>query len=423
MAFRNLEIIAPLDKKEDVTEVFEKEELDYFTNTSENKVFFNVNLPKEKVEDINEELKNLGVPEEGSISVISTEAVISKKAEKIEEQTKEEKEERISREEIVSQSEEMASLSTNYLILTIVSSVIATSGILANSTAVVVGSMVIAPLIGPAVASSVATVLADTELFKKSYFLMIIGLLTSILASASFAWLVFKLNLIPPPHEPTLIPEISERIYPNFLSIGIALGSGIAGALSLTTGISTALVGVMIAVALIPPASVAGVGIAINDPRIAVGASVLLLVNVVSVNLAGTLTLNYQGYSPSSYFKELESNKKVLKRVGMYAGFLLILSIFLGAVTINSYSSAKFQENVREISDQKIENYEELRLKSIDIQYENYFFILESPERVIISIYAEEPPPTDLANQINNQLKQETNFDGDLLIEINQIQN
>ncbi len=423
MSFRHLQVIAPSEKKERIIIIFQKEGLDYFVSDSEDKALFNLNVPKEKVEEINEELKSIDIHKEGSISVTSTEAVISEKAEEMEEEIKEEEGERISREEIVSKTKEMASLSTNYLVFTIVSSIIATSGILANSTAVVVGSMVIAPLIGPAVASSAGTVLANTELFQKGNTSLIIGLLVSILSSAFFAWLVFNLNLVPPLQDPALVTEISERIYPNFLSIGIGIGSGIAAALSLTTGISTALVGVMIAVALIPPASVAGVGIAIKDPRIALGATVLLMVNVLAVNLAGTLTLNYQGYSPENYFKEVKSKKKILKRVGMYFSFLLILSVFLGAVTYSSFSSTEFEQRVNSISEEVLSQQEGIRLKSINIQYDNYFLLLKSPDRVVISVFAENPPPSDLAEKIENKLRSQTDFSGELMIEINQIQN
>lgn len=358
MSFRNIQILIPEEIKKEVKEILEEKELDYFISTSEQKKSLLIlNTPKEKVEEINEALKELGVDEKGSITVVATEAVVSEKAEKIKEEAEEEEKERISREEIVSKATDMAQLSTNYLLFTLISSLIATSGILADSTAVVVGSMVIAPLIGPAVASSTGTVLADTELFRKGMFSEILGLLVSILSSTLFAWLVFNLKLVPPLQEPILVNEIAERVYPDFLSIAIAIGSGAAGALSLTTGISTALVGVMIAVALIPPAAVTGVGIALGAPTIAIGSTILLMVNVLSINIAGTLTLNYQGYSPESYFGQLESKKKIIKRVGMYASILLILSIFLGAITYNSYSGAKFEEKVESVAEEVISDY------------------------------------------------------------------
>lgn len=213
MSFRNLQVLVPEDLKQDVKKVLEERELDYFVSSEEEKALFNLNVPKEKVEEINEDLEELSVDKEGSISVITTEAVISEKAEEIKQEAEEEEEERISRDEIISKTTDMANLSTNYLVFTIVSSVIATSGILADSTAVVVGSMVIAPLIGPAVASSAGTVLAETDLFQKGMLSEVIGLLVSILSSAIFAWLAFNLNLVPPLQEPTLVDEIAERIY------------------------------------------------------------------------------------------------------------------------------------------------------------------------------------------------------------------
>ncbi|PTD93503.1 TIGR00341 family protein [archaeon SCG-AAA382B04] len=423
MSFRNIQIAVPKELKEEVKEIIKKQELDYFVSSSEeDKALFNLNVPKEKVEELTEDLQEIGVGEKGNITVTATEAVISEKAEEIKEEVDEEESDRISREEIVSKTTEMAQLSTNYLLFTIISSVIATSGILADSTAVVVGSMVIAPLIGPAVASSAGTVLADTELFQKGMFSEIVGLLISVLSSTIFAWLVFNLNLVPPLQEPLLINEIAERIYPDFLSIGIAIGSGVAGALSLTTGLSTALVGVMIAVALIPPASVAGVGIALGNSTIAIGSTVLLMVNVISVNIAGTLTLNYQGYSPKSYFREIKSRKKIIKRVGMYVSLLLILSVFLGAITYNSYSGSQFQREVESITEQTLENMDGLSVKSISVDFTNSFLMLKSPDRVIVSIYAENAPPNNLASVLSENIQQKTGEEVMVLVEVNQIQ-
>ncbi len=148
---------------------------------------------------------------------------------------------------------------------------IATAGLLLDSAAIVVGSMVIAPLIGPAMASCVGTVVDDNELFKSGVTKQLRGLFFAILGSALFTRLALSL-FISPNLEVLQLGQVVEGIHPGFLSLTVALGSGVAGALSMTSGINTALVGVMISVALIPPTATVGLGIATLEVRIVAGA-------------------------------------------------------------------------------------------------------------------------------------------------------
>ena len=85
-----------------------------------------------------------------------------------------------------------------------------------------------------------------------------------------------------------------EHVTPDFLSLIIAVGAGIAGIVSLMTGVSAAIVGVMIAVALIPPAATVEIGLAWGQPFVSVGSAVLLLVNVLSAFLGGVTYESYQ---------------------------------------------------------------------------------------------------------------------------------
>ena len=93
------------------------------------------------------------------------------------------------------------------------------------------------------------------------------------------------------------IDEIRERIAPDFLALVIALCAGIAGTLNFSTGISTGLVGVMIAAVLVPPAAVVGIAIAWGLPTVAIGSGVLVLINVISINLAALAVFWLTGLS------------------------------------------------------------------------------------------------------------------------------
>ena len=170
----------------------------------------------------------------------------------------------------------MAEITPNYVVFTVISAIVAAAGLLADSAAVVVGSMVIAPLLGPAVGASVGSIVNDDDLFRTGAKAQVLGLaVLSVTVFAFFAKFTFLLNI-----GIRSLAEVASRVNPGALSLVVALGSGAAGALSLTAGVSAPLVGVMIAAALIPPAAAVGLGVAYGDAVLVVSSSVLVLVNV-----------------------------------------------------------------------------------------------------------------------------------------------
>ncbi|WGI17930.1 TIGR00341 family protein [Methanonatronarchaeum sp. AMET-Sl] len=423
MTFRTIEVKVPSDMKDEVLSILGEESVErsLVLKTEDQEMLIRALVPKEKVEEVTEALCEAGVEKEGWLSVATVEVFLSAEAEDIKEEAREEEQDRISRDELKAQTSEMAKLTPSYLILTIVSSVIATCGILINSTAVVVGSMVIAPILGPAVASGVGTVLADRDLFREAIFSEVLGVLIAVISSAIFAWIAFKFNLVSPIYDPMLVDEIIERIYPTFLSIAIAIGSGIAGALSLTVGLSTALVGVMIAVALIPPASVAGIGIALGDPLIAVGASILLAVNVLFLNLSGTLTLRYQGYLPSEYYKQIWVKRDLVRVSIVYVVLIGLASTMVVGVSYNMYSNAAFEGEVEGVVEEVLEGYDELEFKELEMGYDSYYILFEEPVSITISIYSHGPPPDDIKSELSDIIYLETGKELELTVEVIQV--
>ncbi len=142
------------------------------------------------------------------------------------------------------------------------STAIATAGLLLDSAATIIGAMVVAPLMGPALAASVGVVVDDDELATRGVVLQVFGLLASIATAALIGWLLRGTVLLPPGFDVTTVPQVRERITPDLLAVFLALGSGIAGVVSLVRNVGSVLVGVAIAVALVPPAATVGLGIA-----------------------------------------------------------------------------------------------------------------------------------------------------------------
>ncbi|MFO8233032.1 MAG: TIGR00341 family protein [Longimonas sp.] len=207
---------------------------------------------------------------------------------------------RISREELYQDMSDSVQMKSVYFALVALSVVVAAGGMLRNNTAVVIGAMVIAPLIGPNIALGLGTTLADRDLILKSLKTNLSGLLSGLV-------LAFGMGLVLPV-DPTLT-EISLRTAIGLPDVALAVAAGVAGALAVTRGLSTAIVGVMVAVALVPPLVAVGLLLGSGDWDLAYQAGLLLITNVAGVNLAAVLTFLVMGVRPMSWYKAEQAKK------------------------------------------------------------------------------------------------------------------
>jgi len=223
---------------------------------------------------------------------------------------------RVSREELHTDVSDSARLTKTFVILTILSALVAVIGLTRSNVAIIIGAMVIAPFLGSNVALSLATALADVALAWRSLRALGVGLLIA-LAIAAIAGLIL--------HPSPDVPEIASRTSAGWGDIALAMASGAAGGLAYTTAVPTALVGVMVAVALLPPWVTFGMLLGSGHWGPALGALVLTVLNIVCLNLAGVLTFALQGVSPAAYWEA-----KRAKRMSTIA--LLVWLALLAAV-------------------------------------------------------------------------------------------
>jgi uncharacterized hydrophobic protein (TIGR00271 family) len=170
-------------------------------------------------------------------------------------------------------------LSLNYGLELILSAGIATLGLVLNSPAVVIGAMLVSPLMGPILAAGLSLAASDLYLGVKSLIGVVLSIIGAIAFSATIVWLL-------PFHVPT--SEILARTQPNVLDLGVAILSGLAGSIVICRGGEgggvTAMPGVAIAVALMPPLCTVGFGIGAGfDWQIIAGAGLLFLTNLVAI--------------------------------------------------------------------------------------------------------------------------------------------
>ncbi|CAI48380.1 DUF389 family protein [Natronomonas pharaonis DSM 2160] len=420
---RLVQVTIPAGKREAVLRVLDEEGIDYVvtdeTSGREYTAVAYFPLPTSAVEPILEQLRDVGLEREAYTVVVSAETVVSKRFDDLKDSyaEKEESEERIARQEIEARAEELAASIPTYVVMTIVSAVIATAGLLLDSPATVVGSMVIAPLIGPAMTTAVGSVIDDAELFQRGVSLQVVGIVLAVAAATVFAVFVQVMNLVPPGLDPLSLAEVEERLSPNFLSLAVAIGAGIAGAVSLMTGISAALVGVMIAVALIPPAATVGIGIAYSDPALAVGSAVLVAVNMLSINLASLIVLWYAGYRPEHFFRRDKARIATLKRVAVLVVAIAVLSLFLGGVTYDSYQSAQTEQDIRNAIDTELEDpvYAGYTLVELEVETtaENLLFQRPTAATVTVGVPPDAGRP-GLATGIETRVAAEAGVDIDI---------
>ena len=166
--------------------------------------------------------------------------------------------------------------------------IIATLGLLSNSAALIIGAMIVAPLMNPIVGMAYSTAMGNRKLLRRSSLTVIKGILLAI----ALSWIVTTVIGLD-----TVDSEILARIKPTLIDFGIAMAAGAVGAWAYTRrSISSALPGVAIAVALVPPLSVVGIGLAQGEQQIAVGALLLFLTNLTCIVFFGSLVFLFQSY-------------------------------------------------------------------------------------------------------------------------------
>ncbi len=229
---------------------------------------------------------------------------------------------RISREELYADASDSTRLTRVYQVMVVLASVVAALGLLRDDIAVVIGAMVIAPLLGPNVALALATTLGDGDLAWRALIVNAAGLGIALAVSVGLG---IGLEV-----DPT-VPAIASRTQVDLTDIGLALASGSAGALAFTSGLAAAVVGVMVAVALLPPLVVGGLLLGSGQLGLGLGAALLLLTNIICVNLAGVTTFLAQGIRPATWWEADRARRATRIAVAIW---MILLAILIAAIVL-----------------------------------------------------------------------------------------
>jgi uncharacterized hydrophobic protein (TIGR00341 family) len=257
--------------------------------------------------------RSLSKDDDARIIVIGLEAALPQAPAK--ERTKEESATAI-REAMYEEALKGARLDVNFVILVVLSTIVSAIGLIEDSVTVVVGAMVIAPLLSPNIALALGTALGDTPLMLKAARTNGAGIGLAFVLSVLIG-LAWPVNIAS--------RELMARTDVGLDSVALALASGAAAVLSLTTGLSSVLVGVMVAVALLPPTATLGLMLGAGQYHHALGAGLLLAVNIVCVNLAAKVVFLAKGIHPRTWWERKRAKRAMLLYVIIWVLSLAIL--------------------------------------------------------------------------------------------------
>ena len=260
------------------------------------------------------------------VSVINAEAVLPKIDDGKNEEEIKNSSVSTTREALYNSIEKNAQLDTAYLLLVFLSTIVVSIGLIEDNVAVVIGAMVIAPLLGPNIALALGAALGDLKLMWEATKTTLAGMSVALILSIGIG-IAWPLNF--------QSHELITRTNVGLDSVVLALASGAAAVISLTTGLPSVLVGVMVSVALLPPTATLGLMIGAQKYSLAIGAGLLLAINIVSVNLSAKISFLFRGIKPRTWLEKQKARQSMTI-------YITIWVISLAILILSGYIKDKF---------------------------------------------------------------------------------
>jgi uncharacterized hydrophobic protein (TIGR00271 family) len=276
-----------------------------------------------------------------------------------------------------------------YAILLFLSTAIATYGVVGDSVATVIGAMIIAPLMRPIMATTAGIVMGDMKRAGRSMLIVLI----SVIGVIGVSWFLAELSVITVPILSFQTnSQIVGRVSPRMIDLYAALWSGAAAAFAMSReDVADSLPGAAIAIALVPPLCVVGIGLAESQWSASGGAMLLFLTNFLSILLAGGAVLAILGLNKAA-LKGLERHTR------RNAYFVIAIAIALVIIPLGTSSARTFQQR-------------QLEKETIQLAYHwmadtdyNLRRINVVEDQIVLEIFGsgERPVLSKLGDQLNN---------------------
>jgi uncharacterized hydrophobic protein (TIGR00271 family) len=237
----------------------------------------------------------------------------------------------------------------DFFLLVFLSCVIATSGLLMNSPATIIGAMLVAPLMSPIIGLGLGSITGDSYLMRNATSALTRGAILAILISFALTWVNRYLPFIV--LQVDLPAEVIARTHPSPIDLTVALAGGLAAAYALAQPhLSAALPGVAIATALMPPLCTVGIGLALGRWDVAGGAALLFITNAVTITFSAMLVFFALGFNP----RPADDANRVSGKLMASAIFTAALFIPLSYFSVQFVQSATENRQIEEVLHQEI---------------------------------------------------------------------
>ncbi len=223
---------------------------------------------------------------------------------------------------IVQPLEQYLKITRYPVIMVILSTIVVLAGLFLNNVPIIIGSMLLSPLLGPASASMVNSSLGRTKQLVRSEGVLFMLVFISLGLSAGISYILAHFTSITPG------PQIVSRTLISGLEVLVAIVLGIAAGLALTTKLPETLVGVAIAAALLPPLGVAGIYLGLGDLHDFVNAFVLTLIYIFGLKVGGIAFLRLSGITPRKYYEKQKAKSFSL------LSFIIFTIILVGLLSV-----------------------------------------------------------------------------------------
>ena len=220
-------------------------------------------------------------------------------------------------------AEPSVDFNTNLFAMVIIASVVAVVGLFTDNAALVIGGMLLAPLIGPMTAFSFNVAVAQPKKMARAavngFTLLVASFATAIVLTLVTSQFV----------DLPITNEILLRTETSFVFLALAIALGIAGGIAMSSNVPGILVGVAIAAALVPPAAVTGIGVALLDLDIFTKAFVLTASNVIGLILGMMIVFFVKRITPRKYYEKEKGKKYMAITISIFVA----LSVIVGFLT------------------------------------------------------------------------------------------
>ncbi|MGI5457120.1 DUF389 domain-containing protein [Streptomyces sp. CA-249302] len=293
----HLRLITPSDRTDDVVRLIERTvgtaHLVVLSGAARNPVgdVVTCDVAREAGDELLTGLQELGLDRTGSIAVENIDLSLSKRADKAEAEAPGEGADAVLWEHLTDATHEESTLSVTYIAFITLATMIAACGVVLDNAILIVGAMAVGPEFGPLAGICTAIVQRAPRLAVRSLVALLVGFAAAMALTAGFSLFMDAVGLFTKGQLEAERPNTGFIYAPDWFSFVVAVLAGAAGTLSLTSAKSGALVGVAISVTTVPAAANAAVALIYSDTNQAGRSTEQLLLNLLGIVMAGTLTL------------------------------------------------------------------------------------------------------------------------------------